>query len=232
MGSYLSLVALAPPPTTYQRDEPWLAMAGELAYTCIPGSSVALVLSHGNGYDLGTARHVAQMLHTATGCTVYAYEYPGYGPFRETWTSFQGATDALRAMVAHARTADHTRVVLVGHSIGSAPTCEVAADTAVDAVFLITPFTSLAATVTGVSLGVLDACHNIRHMPRIAAPVAVVHGTEDGVVPTSHGTELYEAAEHKAGLFILDGAGHNDVFATAHRDVLFAALQILLNVCD
>jgi|EP01047_Picozoa_sp_COSAG01_P076665 fermentation-respiration switch protein FrsA (DUF1100 family) len=44
-------------------------------------------------------------------------------------------------------------------------------------------------------------------------PTAVIHGTEDEVVPLSHGKRLHAAAAHKLAPLWLPGAGHNDLAA-------------------
>ena len=43
------------------------------------------------------------------------------------------------------------------------------------------------------------------------APVWVVHGDNDFVIPVRMGREVFAAAAHKGELLIVHGAGHNDV---------------------
>jgi hypothetical protein len=43
------------------------------------------------------------------------------------------------------------------------------------------------------------------------APVWVVHGDADGVVPVRMGREVHAAARHPGGLLVVRGAGHVDV---------------------
>jgi len=45
----------------------------------------------------------------------------------------------------------------------------------------------------------------------VRAPILIVHGTRDEVVPSSMGQRLYEAAPEPKWFFAIKGAGHNDV---------------------
>jgi fermentation-respiration switch protein FrsA (DUF1100 family) len=45
----------------------------------------------------------------------------------------------------------------------------------------------------------------------VRCPVLVIHGTEDEVIPFSHGRQLYEAANQPRQSLWVEGAGHNDL---------------------
>jgi fermentation-respiration switch protein FrsA (DUF1100 family) len=45
----------------------------------------------------------------------------------------------------------------------------------------------------------------------VHAPVLVIHGTADEVIPVSHGRRLYEAAGQPKQALWVEGAHHNDV---------------------
>ena len=51
----------------------------------------------------------------------------------------------------------------------------------------------------------------IQRVDRVRAPILVVHGDRDTVVPLGHGRLLYEAAAGPKCLLIVEGAGHDDV---------------------
>lgn len=70
---------------------------------------------------------------------------------------------------------------------------------------------------------VLDRFDNLSRISRIAAPLLVVHGEADSVIPASHGRRLFAAAaQPKLGVFI-PGADHNDLpdFGLADRVLEF-----------
>ena len=51
----------------------------------------------------------------------------------------------------------------------------------------------------------------VEKMGNIRAPVLVIHGTADWVVPINNGIELYQAAPHAVEPCWISGAGHNDI---------------------
>jgi pimeloyl-ACP methyl ester carboxylesterase len=55
-------------------------------------------------------------------------------------------------------------------------------------------------------------------MTRVRVPVLVVHGTEDDLIPVVEGRALYEAASPPKDLYLVEGAGHNDVSMVAGGD--------------
>ncbi len=47
----------------------------------------------------------------------------------------------------------------------------------------------------------------------VRAPVLIIHGTRDAVIPFWMGRKLYGAAREPKSFFAVEGAGHNDVLA-------------------
>jgi fermentation-respiration switch protein FrsA (DUF1100 family) len=60
-----------------------------------------------------------------------------------------------------------------------------------------------------------DAYPSLRLIRRLRAPLLVIHGERDAIVPAEHGRALYEAAREPKLLRIFPDAGHNDLIATA-----------------
>lgn len=56
-----------------------------------------------------------------------------------------------------------------------------------------------------------DVCHSIDKVPKVTAPVLVIHGTEDEVIDFSHGLAIYERCPRAVEPLWVEGAGHNDV---------------------
>ena len=54
----------------------------------------------------------------------------------------------------------------------------------------------------------LPAGHQIG---RILAPTLIIHGTDDEVVPISHGYELHGKLQNPVDPLFLESAGHNDI---------------------
>jgi fermentation-respiration switch protein FrsA (DUF1100 family) len=105
-------------------------------------------------------------------------------------------------------------VILAGLSVGSAPAVQLAAENKVRALILISPFASLRATVSTaypwVPVGWLlrDRYDNLAKLSRVEAPVLILHGDADRLIPLDHAEQL--AAANPAAEFVsVPGRGHN-----------------------
>jgi fermentation-respiration switch protein FrsA (DUF1100 family) len=59
-------------------------------------------------------------------------------------------------------------------------------------------------------------------LPELAAPLLVVHGDRDEIIPLAEGKKLHRAAPEGTELLVVPGAGHNDFFAVAGPEYLRA----------
>jgi fermentation-respiration switch protein FrsA (DUF1100 family) len=76
-------------------------------------------------------------------------------------------------------------------------------------------FTSAFRVMTRVPLLPFDRFRNLGSLREVECPVLVIHGTQDQIVPWSHGRSLFaHAAGPKLALWV-EGAGHNDVLGVA-----------------
>jgi len=63
-----------------------------------------------------------------------------------------------------------------------------------------------------------DAYPSLRLIRGLGAPLLVIHGERDEIVPAAHGRALYDAAPEPKRLLVLPGAGHNDILAGAGEE--------------
>lgn len=56
-----------------------------------------------------------------------------------------------------------------------------------------------------------DPFRNVDKIHTVVAPTLVIHGTEDEIVPITHGYELHSKCENAVEPLFLESAGHNDV---------------------
>lgn len=130
---------------------------------------------------------------------IMCYEYSGYSyatgsPSEEMcYRNIEAAYSYLRNILG----IPASQIVLFGRSLGSGPSCYLAAKTAyegesVAGLILHSPFLSIYRIVVNSSnLGVVgDMFPNANRSKDIRCPVFIIHGTEDTVVPFSHGLEL------------------------------------------
>ncbi len=63
-----------------------------------------------------------------------------------------------------------------------------------------------------------DAYPSKERIARLTAPLLVVHGERDEVVPVEHGRALFEAAPEPKELELIPNVGHNDFIPGAGRE--------------
>lgn len=206
------------PPPSYRSAPGFLELArdsGE-SFTAVylPNHSTPqiVIYSHGNFEDLGRVTGRLEALRKL-GVSVFAYDYPGYGTSEGTPTE-ASTNEALRECYEFVR--DELRfapenIILYGRSVGSGPTMRLASEEPVGGVIVESAFVSAWRVVTRVPLFPFDRFDNLSRIDRIDAPVLIIHGANDEVVPFWHGQALSDrAAEPKFHLWV-ENAGHNDI---------------------
>ena len=109
-------------------------------------------------------------------------------------------------------------ILLWGRSLGSGPATYVASQREADALFLETPFisaVSVAADRYGflpVGLLMLDQYPVDTWIKDVQEPVFVAHGTNDRTIDVHHGRAVYEMAPNRKGLWIEEGADHDELW--------------------
>ncbi len=123
------------------------------------------------------------------------------------------------------------RIVLWGESLGSGVAVELAARRAVAAVILEAPFTSVAAAAQHhyrfipAAMLVRDRFDSLSRIGRLNAPVLILHGERDRIVPVGHGRALLEAAAPpKEGWFAAEG-GHQNLAQFGALDAAIAFID-------
>jgi fermentation-respiration switch protein FrsA (DUF1100 family) len=232
--AYVALAAFAyflserlifqPPRPTYRADQLPLTMipgadGGSIAtlYLPNPDASITLLYAHGNAEDLG---QIAPMLEELRrhGFAVIGFDYRGYGASTGGPTTTSGAIRDMESVYRHAVHAlgvPPSQLVLYGRSVGGGPATDLAARLPIGGLVLESTFTSAFVVMTRVPLLPFDRFPNLRHIRQVRAPVLVIHGTADAVIPVSHGRRLYDAASNPKQALWVDGAGHNDLVLVA-----------------
>jgi uncharacterized protein len=203
---------------------PLSVRAGDLELTAwyrqpTAATGLTVVLFQGNAGHLGHRLFVvAPLLREGYGVVLAAY--PGYGgnPGQPTETSLYEAGAGTLASLATQGVAAG-RVVLWGESLGGGVATRLAADQRVAGVILQAPFTSIADRaqelypIVPARRLTLDRFEILPRITAIGAPILVIHGEEDRIVPVDHGRQIFATArEPKRGVFI-PHADHNDLYA-------------------
>jgi hypothetical protein len=181
----------------------------------LPGPRAgALLYCHGNAGNISHRIPKLRALHDRLGLSILIFDYRGYG--RSAGVPSEGGTylDA-RAMRAWLRGRAAGPVVYLGASLGAAVAVTLAAEDPPAALVLEAPFASVQAMAHATLPGAgwlfrtrYDAAGTI---PRVRAPVLVLHGDADEVVPLRQGRGVFQAAREPKVFATIRGARHNDL---------------------
>ncbi len=177
-----------------------------------------LVWYHGNAGNIGDRLHNARWFVDRLGVAVVLVDYRGYGQSGGTPDEAGVYADGLAVYDAvAARGVRPENIVLFGRSLGGAVALEVALQRPAGAVVLESVFRSVPALarehywfVPGFL--VRTRMDNVAKVARVEAPVLVLHGDRDSIVPLAHGRELFARAGGPARWHVIAGAGHNDTY--------------------
>ena len=180
----------------------------------VPASAPAIasvLLCHGNGGNIGDRAHAADLL-SAHGFGVLLFDYRGYGRSSGRPSESGTAVDARAAREA----IEEEPVIYLGESLGGAVALALAGERPPDGLILQSAFTSVR-DIASVHYPFIprplvpDAYPNLRRVGDLRAPLLVLHGGDDRIVPAIYGQALYDAAPEPKRIEIFPGAGHNDV---------------------
>ena len=125
-------------------------------------------------------------------------------------------------------------MILYGESLGSGVVAALAQDHPVAGVVLEAPYTSIADVAAArywyvpVRQLLLDRFDTQARVPDVQAPVLIVHGTEDTVIPVEHGARVYAAAVEPKRFVRLEGGGHSNLFDHGALEALDAFVNDLV----
>ncbi len=180
-----------------------------------------VLLCHGNAGNVGD-RVLHAALLTAAGFDVLLFDYRGYGRSSGS-PSEQGTYRDARAALAcllEQPGVDPARVIYLGESLGGAVALDLALAHPPAGLVLLSSFTGvrergrLHNPIIPARL-IPDAYPTLRRIPGLRAPLLILHGDRDDIVPLAHGRALFEAAPEPKRLHVFAGAGHNDLLELA-----------------
>ena len=175
---------------------------------------------HGNGGSLRWRDERFRAL-ISDGSGLIALSYRGYGGSSGRPTEKGLLADAAAAYAFAVARYPADRIALWGESLGSAVAIALAADKPVGRIVLEAPFTSAADVgarhyrFVPVRLFMKDQFRPDLRASKLTAPVLVVHGDNDAVVPIALGKRLYGLIQAPKHFVSVAGAGHNDLGARA-----------------
>jgi fermentation-respiration switch protein FrsA (DUF1100 family) len=192
------------------------------------GERPVIVYFHGNAGHIGyRADRVERFAREGYGMLMLEYRGFGGNPGEPSEAGlFEDAAAALRFVAAQG-VGGH-RIVLYGESLGTGVAVQAAITRKVGAVVLESPYTSIVAAARfhypfiPASWLVSDRYDSLSRIGQIRAPILMLHGARDGIVPLSLGEALFAAAPEPKEQWIAQRAGHVDLGWFGALDVAIA----------
>jgi fermentation-respiration switch protein FrsA (DUF1100 family) len=171
---------------------------------------------HGNGASLRWRVDRFRAL-TLDGVGLVALSYRGYGGSTGRPTEDGLIIDAQTAYAFAVVRYGAKRIDLWGESLGSGVAVALAAEKPIGRMVLQSPFTSAADVGAAhywympVRLLMKDQFRSDARIGAVTAPVLVLHGERDTIVPIALGERLYELIKSPKRFVRFPGVGHNDL---------------------
>ena len=149
---------------------------------------------------------------------LFAFDYRGYGKSAGEPSEaglYRDARAAWEHLVEEIGVAPEG-LILFGHSLGGAVAIDCALDRAAAGLVVESSFTQVRDMARASHRGPLhlvarNQFRSIDKVGRLTLPKLFIHGGADERVPAEMGRRLYEAAADPKELYVVAGAGHNDV---------------------
>ena len=238
---YFPTRALSATPATYglQFEEVWFEAADgvRLHGWFVPARRArgTLLWLHGNAGNIGHRVHNLRLYHDALGIHVFLFDYRGYGlsEGRPSEAGLLRDAEAAWHLLRARPDVDPRGIVPFGQSLGAAVAAELATRVEPAALILESPFTTLLdmgrhhywfLPVRWLVRSRYDTLGAIR---KVRAPVLVLHGDADEIVPFDMGEQVFAAAAEPKAFYRIPGASHNDTYLVGGQAYLRALREFL-----
>lgn len=202
------------------------------------GSPLTILWFHGNGGNISHRLDNITLRHDLLGTNIFIFDYREYGR-SEGQASEEGTYQDGNAAIRYLRgreDVDPTKIVFLGESLGSAVAVEMATRHDCAALILESPFLSIAEMAkASFPFLPIDSFLQTRYdtlskIGQVRAPLLIVHGENDEIVPFWHGQRLFEAAREPKEFYSIKRARHNDLYLVGGKAYLETLNRFLSRV--
>lgn len=190
-----------------------------------PDARATLLWFHGNAGNLSNRVDQLRHFHQAVKLNVMMIDYREYGRSEGQVTEEGTYQDALTSYdyLWTRSDLDPARIVVFGQSLGAAVAIELAMQRKAYGLILEASFTSVQdmarAALPWLPIGPLFSTRydSLSKIERVEAPLLILHGDRDEIVPYFQGRRIFEAAREPKTFYTISGAGHNNTYEVGGR---------------
>jgi uncharacterized protein len=185
-------------------------------FLCAAPSKGVVLFFHGNKNNISWYAHYAPIF-TAKGYEVWMIDYPGFGKSTGVLTEEKLYEYALLLYKMAASKFKPTDIIIYGKSMGTGVAAYLASRKDCKRLILETPYYSMQCLAAHyfplypVSNMLRWKLPTNEYLPTIIAPITMVHGTEDGVVPYSQSKKLSFYLKPTDQLITIPNGSHNNL---------------------
>jgi hypothetical protein len=195
-----------------------------------------LLYFHGNGGSFVT-RSERIRKYMAHGYGIVMMTYRGFGGSTGVPSEKANVSDALAVYDAiRASGIPAASIVVYGESLGTGVAIQVASQREVAGVILDAPYTSIVDLATlhypylPARWLMTDRYETLLFAARVTAPVLIVHGEADEVIPVEMSRRVADALKGPVKLATFPGAGHSDHYLFGSYETIYMWLAALFPV--
>ncbi len=201
-----------------------------------PSTDFVTIFFHGNAGNIYHRLDDLWQLRRL-GTSVLAVSYRGYaksegspseaGIYRDGKAAFDYVTRELNIAPS--------RIFIFGRSIGSTVATHLAQNKDIAGLILASPLTNGRDMASAMGLGFIDtlvgnAFENDKKINNVKAPLLVIHGNRDTLIPIHMGRKIFDAASGQKVFHEIKGAGHNDLTQRFARSYWKAVVEFLRTI--
>jgi uncharacterized protein len=199
-----------------------------------PLPRITVIVFNGNAGNRAHRVPLAAALHRH-GLQVLLVDYRGYGgnPGTPSQTGLAIDSRAARAYLARRPDVAPSRLVYFGESLGTAVAVDLALEHPPAALVLRSPFTSMSDVgqhhypFLPVRFLLRDRFAPIEQISQSRAPVLVIAGARDRIVPLESSRRLYDVATSPKRFLLIPDADHNDYELFAGDEMIDSIVRFL-----
>jgi fermentation-respiration switch protein FrsA (DUF1100 family) len=205
----------------------WFVPAGE------PDRGMAVLVANGNAGDRSTRAPLAEAL-AARGLAVLLFDYRGYGgnPGSPTERGLARDARAAQRFLVEEAGVSPDQLLYYGESLGAAVVTGLATEHPPAGLVLRSPFVDLASVgqihypFLPVRALLRDRYPLAEQLATVSAPVTVVYGSADSIVPPEQSRAVADAAPTLHSVLEIAGADHNDRALLDGPELLDAVMEL------